>query len=120
MVRARDSLPRKERPSFFVIGLAPRKKLNQMDLALVAAGQFELPTIIIKQEPVVDRARVFVAAIKDLEHVQPYTVAADLMKPGNGDRLIVVHIHNGVRGYFRLFHGLLIRFCFIVSSYHLG
>lgn len=64
MVSLRETLPRKEKPTFFVIGLPPKVKLGVMDLALVSAGCFELPTIIIKQAPVTDRPRIFVAAIK--------------------------------------------------------
>jgi hypothetical protein len=93
IVSKRETLKIDERPSFFVIGVARRKKLDQMPLSYVAAGQFELPTIIIKQSPVLDRPRVFVAAIKDLEHVEPYDVAHALLKPGNGDILVVIHLH---------------------------
>ena len=61
-------------------------------LPLLAAGQFHLPNIIVKSKaPIVDRPRVFMAAVKDLEHVVPYDLALDLMKPGNGDKLLVVH-----------------------------
>lgn len=97
MCLERDALPQKEKPSYFTIGIAPRQKITRMDLALVAAGEFELPTIIIKQGPIIDRSRIFVAAIKDLVHLGPYTTALELMKPGNGDICLVIHVHTHVK-----------------------
>jgi len=84
----RESLPLHMRPSFFVTGITGRKGSKVGSLPAMAAGQFHLPNIIIKNAgPVVDRPRVFVAAIKDLEHTAQYYVAQDLLKPGKGDKV---------------------------------
>ena len=61
-------------------------------LPLLASGEFNLPNIIVKAKvPILGRPRIFLCAIKDLEHVAPYDSALDLMKPGNGDQLLVLH-----------------------------
>jgi hypothetical protein len=99
MCEGRDKLLEKERPSFLVTGYTGRKKANLTGkkeigtLALLAAGQLMIPTIIVKCEPVIDRPRIFVCAIKDAEHFYLYNLCLDLMKPGNGDKLFVIHIH---------------------------
>ena len=99
LVLKRDLLPRKERPSFLVTGFTGRKKgplggKQVGSLPLLAAGQFFLPNIIVKNKegPIVDRPRLFVACIKDLDTTMPYEVSLDLLKPGLGDKLIVLHI----------------------------
>jgi hypothetical protein len=91
----RDTLPANVRPSYFVTGLHGRKETGKPgSMPLLAAGQFHLPNIIIKKEaPIVDRGRIFVASIKDLSHTAPYYVALDLMKPGKGDKLVVLHVY---------------------------
>jgi len=90
-----DDLPVNMQPSYFVTGTTGRKANKKIgSLPILAAGQFHLPNIIIKQGPApFGRPRVFVAAIKDLEHTAPYYLALDLMRPGKGDKLVVLHDH---------------------------
>ena len=94
LVTRRAYLDQAEKPSYFVTGLTGRKGDKKIgSLPLLAAGELHLPNIIIKAKgPVLDRERVFLCAIKDLDHVVPYDIAFDLMKPGNGDKLLVLHI----------------------------
>ena len=87
-----------EKVSYKVTGLTGRKGGGDHgakkvgSLTLLASGQFHLPNIFIKaKSPILGRPRIFMAAVKDLEHVAPYDLALDLMKPGNGDKLIVLH-----------------------------
>jgi hypothetical protein len=92
----REAFPVNMRPSFFVTGYTGRKGANGKagSLALLAAGQFHLPNIIVKNPvPISGRGRVFVASIKSLGHEDPYHVALDLIKPGNGDTLVVLHVY---------------------------
>jgi hypothetical protein len=98
MVKRRPYLEQSEKVSYMVTGLTGRKGGGTRSakkvgsLTLLASGQFHLPNIIIKaKSPILGRPRIFMAAIKDLEHVVPYDLALDLMKPGNGDKLIVLH-----------------------------
>lgn len=97
----RDVLDIEDRPSFFVTGITGRKEAKAQNkigtLPLLAAGQFLIPNIIVKCEPVVDRARIFVCAVKDLGHVEPYLITLDLIKPGNGDKIFVVNVHQNDR-----------------------
>jgi len=98
MCTQRNILDVEDRPSFFVTGITGRKEAKNANkvgtLPLLAAGQFLIPNIIIKNEPILDRPRIFVCAVKDLEHVEPYVITLDLIKPGNGDKLFVVHVYS--------------------------
>jgi hypothetical protein len=38
----------------------------------------------------------YTTVMQDLEHVEPYSVAVEMMKPGNGDKLIVLHVYTSV------------------------
>lgn len=88
--------------TFFVAGYNDRKKSNS--LAVNSAGKFCLPSIIIKQAelptPVgsMPKPRVFVACVKDPRNVdataQCYDMALELMKPGMGDHLVVLHVYD--------------------------
>jgi nucleotide-binding universal stress UspA family protein len=101
MCKKREQLPQSDRPSFFVTGLTGRKKANAFDkkvvgsLTLMAAGHLLIPHIVIKLDPIVDRPRVFVIAVKDLDKTSaPYDLTLDLVKAGNGDKVFIVYIYN--------------------------
>mmetsp|Transcript_5288 Transcript_5288/g.6890 ORF Transcript_5288/g.6890 Transcript_5288/m.6890 type:complete len:402 (+) Transcript_5288:87-1292(+) len=100
----REKLDPTERPSFFVTGYTGRKKALLDDkkkigsLSLLAAGHLLIPTIIIKNEPILDRGRIFVCCIKNNEHYEPYNVCYDLIKPGQSDKIFVIHIHKDDSG----------------------
>jgi len=88
LLHDREKLPLIERPSYIVTGITGRKgNLKGKTLPIVAAGHFHIPNIVVKCPPITNRARVFFAAIKDFEHLSPYYVALDLMKPGHGDKV---------------------------------
>jgi hypothetical protein len=93
----RDLLDYEDRPSYFVTGITGRKEVNRENkvgtLPMLAAGQFLIPNIIIKLKPIIDRPRVFVCAIKDLEQIEPYILSLDLAKPGNGDKVHILHVY---------------------------
>mmetsp|Transcript_22925 Transcript_22925/g.29896 ORF Transcript_22925/g.29896 Transcript_22925/m.29896 type:complete len:377 (+) Transcript_22925:22-1152(+) len=94
MTSSRSELPLTEKPSYFVTGVTGRRGTNLVGkLVLLAVGHFHIPNIVIKKPPVTDRPRVFVASIKHLSRLQPLHIALDLMKPGKGDKLIVLHIY---------------------------
>jgi hypothetical protein len=81
-----------EAPSYFVTGINGRKNVGVGSLPLLAAGKLHLPNIIVKKPPVTSRGRVFVVSIKDFQE-DLYDIALDLMKPGKGDRLVVLHLY---------------------------
>ena len=80
-------------PSYFVTGVAGRKQSGMGSLPLLAAAKLHLPNIIVKKPPIIDRGRKFVVCIKDADQEDLYDIARDLMKPGKGDTLVVVHLY---------------------------
>jgi hypothetical protein len=94
----RNLLDYQDRPSYFITGMTGRKEVNKQKkvgtLPKLAAGLFLIPNIIIKLKPITDRPRVFVCAIKSLEHIEPYNLCLDLAKPGNGDKVYILHVYN--------------------------
>lgn len=90
------------RRTFFVAGYNGRKKGNS--LAIHSAGKFCLPSIIVKQPVMPANAenkpapRIFVACIKDPSNAGAtahcYDIALELMKPGQGDQLVVLHVYD--------------------------
>jgi hypothetical protein len=87
-----NELAHHHRASFFVTGFTDRKKGNS--LALHSAGKFHMPNIIVKKKPVANRPRVLVACVKDPHNCPQYDVAVELMKPGMGDKIIILHIYD--------------------------
>ena len=90
------------RRTFFVAGYTGRKKCSS--LAIHSAGKFCLPSIIVKQpvflESTLDKpsTRTFVACVKNPSDVEAtahcYNVALELIKPGLGDQLVVLHVYD--------------------------
>jgi len=80
-------------PSYFVTGAAGRKQSGMGSLPLLAACKLHLPNIIVKKPPIIDRGRTFVVSAKDTNQEDLYDIAIDLMKPGKGDTIVVVHLY---------------------------
>jgi len=83
-------------PSYFVTGAAGRKQSGVGSLPLLAAAKLHLPNIIVKKPPILDRGRTFVVCVKDANQEDLYDIARDLMKPGKGDTIVVVHMYEEV------------------------
>jgi len=95
LTSTRNDLKASERPNYFVTGITGRRGENTVGkLVLLAVKHFHIPNIVIKIPPVTDRPRVFVAAIKRLDRMEPVHIAMDLMKPSQGDKLIVLHVYS--------------------------
>lgn len=77
MADRRFMLSEAEKPSYFVSGFNGNKHESGKkvgSLPILAAGQFHLPNIIVKQLPTARRPRVFVACVKSIDHLEPYHV----------------------------------------------
>lgn len=90
LARKREDLPLK--PSYFISGFSEKPKGPRLKtLSVLAAGQFQLPNIIIKQPVVKGKKRIFVVAVKDTVSMMPYEAALGLIK--SGDLLIILTVY---------------------------